>query len=176
MLCRARGRTVPPVPSRHHFCRRFVNSERTQNWWAHGAVSFIHNGGIPCRRGLRLDISTPSMTFGAPFECSRTLLMVATHEEHRLSRSSRDSQTSTTKNCTPERHFYPTIVSRVDQKWLSGRMKAHSVRLTPVASGMSEGTGRIRSKQSRSAANIKIMFFGVLRGTRGARTTNNFYS
>ena len=131
----------------------------TQNWWAHGAVSFIHNGGIPCRRGLRLDISTPSMTSDAPFEYSRTLLMVATHEEHRLSRSSRDSQTSTTKNCTPERHFYPTIVSRVDQKWLSGRMKAHSVRLTPVASGMSEGTGRIRSEQSRSAANIKIHVF-----------------
>ncbi len=99
------------------------------------------------------------MTSDAPFEYSRTLLMVATHEEHRLSRSSRDSQTSTTKNCTPERHFYPTIVSRVDQKWLSGRMKAHSVRLTPVASGMIDGTGRIGPEHSRSAANIKIHVF-----------------
>ena len=121
------------------------------------------------RRTIRLNISTPSTTIGAPFEYSRTLLMVATHEEHRRSRSTRDSQTSTMKNCTPERHFYPTIVSRVDQKWLSGRMKAHSVRLTPVASGMIDGTGRIGPEHSRSAANIKIMFFGVLRGTRGAR-------
>ena len=111
------------------------------------------------------------MTSDAPFEYTRTLLMVATHEEHRLSRSSRNSQTSTTKNCTPERHFYPTIVSRVDQKWLSGRMKAHSVRLTPVASGMSEGTGRIRSEQSRSAENIKIYVFW--HPQRHARCKNN---
>ena len=130
-------KSLAPKTARMDFEMRRVPSYSpfsTQNWWAHGAVSFIHNGGIPCRRGLRLDISTPSMNSDAPFEYSRTLLMVATHEEHRLSRSSRDSQTSTTKNCTPERHFYPTIVSRVDQKWLSGRMKAHSVRLTPAVS------------------------------------------
>ena len=132
---------------------------------------FFHHGAIPCRRTIRLDISTPTMSLNVSFQYSRTLLMVATHKEHRRSRSTRDSQTSTTKNCTPERHFYPTIVSRVDQKWLSGRMKAHSVRLTPVASGMIDGTGRIGPEHSRSAANIKIHVFW--RPQRHARCKNN---
>ena len=54
------------------------------------SVSFIHQWRFPCRRGTRVNISTPFISVHVTFEYSVTDYTGFTEKEHRLSRSTRN--------------------------------------------------------------------------------------
>ena len=120
---------------------------KSQNIWpsfSQEIVSFdsvIHQWRFPCRRGTRVNISTPFIPVHVTFEYSVTNYTGSTDKERRLSRSTRNPWTSSMNKYPSERLFCLTIVLTVDEKWFTARIKPPQVRLIPVDDGMSEDTG-----------------------------------
>ena len=86
--------------------------------------------------------------------------MVLTYRQHQRSGSPRNSQTSTTKNYAPERHFYPILIPVVDKKCFSGRMKAKVFRRTYQVGELSRMMRKFYHRELTKAVNIKIGDFG----------------
>ena len=105
------------------------------------SVSFIHQWRFPCRRGTRVNISTPFIPVHVTFEYSVTDYTGSTDKERRLFRSTRNPWTSSMNKYPSERLFCLIIVLTVDEKWFTARIKPPQVRIIPVDDDMSEDTG-----------------------------------
>ena len=114
---------------------------------------------FPCRRGTRVNISTPFIPVHVTFEYSVTNYIKSTGKERRISQSIRNPWTSSMNKYPSERLFCLTIVLTVDEKWFTARIKPLQVRIIPVTDGMSEDTGRFRLESLGSAPSAKIHAF-----------------